>query len=315
MQTASFYLPRSSVSFGWSRDHAPALVVPSGGVLVVDAPECSNGQVQPDSTAEAIRTIDFGQVDPIGGPVFVEGAHPGDVLQVDLLELELGSYGWSANYPGSGLLPEDFPDPWLYVWDISGPRAPYVGGISVPIEPMVGIVGCAPAETGVHSVIPPRRTGGNLDAKHIGAGCTIYLPVEVEGALFGTGDPHAAQGDGEVGGSGIEAPMRITARLTVRRDIDIDFPEYEVRRPIERASAATAGYYVTTGIGPDLYEAAKGAVRRMIDRLVRTRGIEPVEAYELCSVALDLKISEIVDHPNYVVSGYLPNDLFDDRNH
>jgi acetamidase/formamidase len=312
MHQLSFHLPVSGLTFGWSRDHDPILVIPSGSELVVDAPECSNGQVQPGSTAEAIRTIDFAQVDPIAGPVYVEGARRGDVLQVDLLDLELGSYGWSANYPGSGLLPEDFPDAWLYVWDISGARAPFIGGISVPMEPMVGVVGCTPGVPGVHSVIPPTRTGGNMDAKHIGRGCTVYLPVEVDGALFGTGDPHAAQGDGEVGGSGIECPMRITMRLTVRKDLDLDHPEYEVRRPLERASAAAAGYYVTTGIGPDLFQASKGAVRRMIDRLTRTRGLEPIEAYELCSVAMDLKISEIVDHPNYVVSAFLPNDLFDD---
>lgn len=311
MHQPSFHLQLAALSAGWSRDHAPMLVIPSGAVLEVDAPECSNGQVRPGSTAETIRNLDFTQVDMISGPVYVEGARPGDVLQVDLLDLELGSYGWSANHPGAGLLQEDFPDAWLYVWDITGPRAPYVGGISVPIEPMVGIVGCTPAAPGVHSTIPPLPTGGNMDIKHIGQGTTVYLPIEVDGALFGTGDPHAAQGDGEVGGSGIEAPMRIRMRLTVRRDLHLDFPEYEVRRPLERASAAAAGYYVTTGIGSDLYEASKGAVRRMIDRIVRTRGIEPIEAYELCSVAMDLKISEIVDDPNFVVSAFLPNDLFD----
>ena len=311
MTSTSYHLPLAGVHFGWSRDHEPLLVVPSGAELVVDAAECSNGQVLPGSTAEAIRTIDFTQVDPIAGPVYVEGARPGDVLQVDLLDLEVGSYGWSANYPGSGLLPEDFPDAWLYMWDVSGARAPYIADISVPIEPMVGIVGCTPAEPGIHDTIPPRRTGGNMDVKHIGTGTTVYLPVEVDGALFGTGDPHAAQGDGEVGGSGIEVPMRITLRLTVRRDLSIDHPEYEVRRPLERASAAAAGYYVTTGIGPDLLEGSKAAVRRMIDRLTRTRGLEPIEAYELCSVAMDLKLSEIVDHPNYVVSAFLPNDLFE----
>ena len=249
-------------------------------------------------------------IDPIGGPIFVEGARPGDVLQVDLLDLQPGAYGWSANYTGEGLLPEDFPDPWLFIWDLTGTRAPFIGDISVPIEPMVGIVGCTPAAPGVHASIPPLRTGGNMDVKHIGIGTTVYLPTEVEGALLGIGDPHAAQGDGEVGGSGIETSMAITMRLTVRRDLSITTPQYEVRRPLERASAAAAGYYVTTGIGPDLLEASKTAVRAMIDRLVATRGLAPVEAYELCSVALDLKISEIVDHPNFVVSAFLPNDLF-----
>jgi len=106
------------------------------------------------------------------------------------------------------------------------------------------------------------------------------------------------------------ALLEALARLTVRRDLAMTMPHYEVRRPLERSSAAAAGYYVTTGIGPDLFVASKTAVREMIDRLVATRGLAPIEAYELCSVALDLKISEIVDHPNYVVSAFLPNDLF-----
>ncbi len=310
MAGMSFHLPADAVSFGWSRDHPPLLSVPSGAEIFVEAADCSGGQVTPASTGATIGALDMTTIDPIGGPIFVEGARPGDVLQVDLLDLRPGSFGWSANYVGSGLLPEDFPDPWLFVWDLSGERAPYVGDISVPIEPMVGIVGCTPAAPGIHSSIPPLRTGGNLDVKHVGIGTTLYLPVEVEGALVGLGDPHAAQGDGEVGGSGIETSMAITARLTVRRDLSLAAPQYEVRRPLERASAAAAGYYVTTGIGPDLFEASKAAVRAMIERLVATHSLAPIEAYELCSVALDLKISEIVDHPNYVVSAFLPNDLF-----
>jgi acetamidase/formamidase len=311
MTIGSFHLPFTGVSFGWSRDHAPLLVVPSGAEIHVDAIECSNGQIVPGSDAQTVATLDFDQVDPIGGPIYVEGARPGDVLQVDLLDLQPASFGWSANHPGEGLLPEEYPDPYLYVWELGGPRTRFVKGVSVPVEPMVGIVGCAPAEPGVHDSIPPRRTGGNMDIKHVGLGTTVYLPIEVEGALFGIGDPHAAQGDGEIGGCGIETSMAITARLTVRRDLDLRFPEYEVRRPLERPSAAAAGYYVTTGIGPDLLEAAKDAVRGMVTRLVRTRGLEPIEAYNLCSIALDLKLSEIVDHPNFVVSAFLPNDLFD----
>jgi acetamidase/formamidase len=310
MSRSTYHLPMSAITFGWDRRHEPLLVVPSGAEIVVETAECSNGQVAPSSTADAIRDIDFAQVDPIAGPIVVEGARPGDVLQVDVLELTPGSWGWSANYPGSGLLPEDFPDPWLYVWDVSGPRAPYLAGISVPVEPMIGIVGCTPAAPGPHSSIPPLRTGGNLDVKHIGVGASVYLPIEVEGAMLGLGDAHAAQGDGEVGGSGIEVPMTVTVRVKVRRDLDIQLPEYEVRRPLERRSAAQAGYHVTTGIGPDLFEASRSEVRAMIRRLERTRGLAPIEAYELCSVALDLKISEIVDHPNFVVSAFLPNDLF-----
>jgi acetamidase/formamidase len=310
MESPSFHLPRSAVTFGWSSDHAPLLLVPSGAEIVVEADECSNGQITPAATASMIRTLDFRRVDLASGPVYVEGARPGDALQVDILDMKVGSYGWSANYPGTGLLTEDFPDEWLYIWDLTGLRAPYVRGITVPIEPMAGVIGVAPSEPGIHDPIPPRNTGGNMDSRYMGPGSIVFLPIEVEGALFGIGDPHAAQGDGEVAGSGIEAPMTITVRLTVRPDLHLESPEYVVRRPLERPSAAAAGYYVTTGIGPDLLESSKSAVRRMIRRLERDHGLEPMEAYMLCSVALDLKITEIVDKPNFMVSAFLPNDLF-----
>jgi len=310
MELPSFHLPRTAVTFGWSRDHQPLLTVPSGAEVVVEADECSHGQITPGATASTIRNLDFDRVDLASGPVHVEGARPGDALQVDILDMKVGSYGWSANHPGYGLLTEDFPDAWLYIWDLTGPRAAYVRGITVPIEPMAGVVGVAPSEPGVHDPIPPRVTGGNMDSRYMGPGTTIFLPVEVEGALFGIGDPHAAQGDGEVAGAGIEAPMTITVRLTVRRDLHLESPEYVVRRPLERPSAAAAGYYVTTGIGPDLLESSKNAVRRMIRRLERDHGLDPMEAYMLCSVALDLKITEIVDNPNFMVSAFMPNDLF-----
>ena len=313
MPSPSFHLPPTAVTAGWDRDHTPVLTVPSGAVIVVEANDCSHGQITPDGPAPRIRDLDWSRMDLISGPIYVEGAMPGDVLQVDLIDLRPGSFGWSANHPGLGLLTDEFPDEWLYIWDLRGDRAPYVNGITVPIEPMAGFVGVTPAEQGVHSPIPPRPlTGGNMDVRQMGPGSTVFLPVEVEGALFGTGDPHAAQGDGEVAGSAIEAPMTITLRLTVRRDLAIHSPEYIVRRAIERPSAAARGYYVTTGIGPDLLEACRTAVRQMIRRLVRDRGLQAMEAYMLCSVAMDLKISQVVDIPNVTVSAFLPNDLFPD---
>lgn len=299
------------MSFGWSRDHVPALAIASGAEVTLDVPECSNGQVGPDATVRDFEKIDFSQIDPISGPIYVEDARPGDVLQVDVLRLVPGTYGWSANYPGTGLLSEDYPDAWLYVWDLTtGARTRYVNNIWVPVEPMIGIVGCTPAAPGVHPAIPPLSTGGNMDTKYIREGTSVFLPVEIDGALLGIGDPHAAQGDGEVGGSGIEAPMEVTVRVTVRRDLSVVAPELEVTRPLERASAAAAGYHVTTGIGPDLYAAAQAAMRSMVARVVQRYGLRGIEAYELCSVAADLKISEVVNDPNYLVSAFLPRDLF-----
>lgn len=304
-------LTRAMTSIGWDRNHAPALRVRSGDEIFVQAPECSNGQICASSTLDDFLAMDLGQLDPIGGPIYVEGAEPGDVLRVEVLELTPGTFGWSANYPGTGLLTEDFPDPWFYVWDLTtGPAAEYLDDIWVPLEPMIGVLGCTPADPGPFPSVPPLRTGGNLDTKYIREGTTVLLPVEVEGALLGIGDPHAAQGDGEVGGAGIEAPMDITVRVTVDKTRSIQFPELEIPAGIERRSAAAAGYHVTTGVAPDLREAAQEALRGMIRWLEATTALRGVEALELCSVAGDLKISEIVNDPMYVVSTFLPLDLF-----
>jgi acetamidase/formamidase len=149
-----------------------------------------------------------------------------------------------------------------------------------------------------------------MDTRQLGPGATLYLPVEVEGALFGVGDTHAAQGDGEVCGTAIEAPMTVALRLTVRRDLEIDAPEFDVARPLERPAAAAAGYHATTGIGPDLMGAARQSVERMVAYLECQHDLSREQAYALCSVAVDLRISEVVDAPNWVVSAFVPQDLF-----
>jgi acetamidase/formamidase len=159
----------------------------------------------------------------------------------------------------------------------------------------------------VHSIVPPSRFGGNLDIKHLEQGTTLFLPVGVDGALFSVGDTHAAQGDGEVCGTAIETPMRTLVRLTVRKDLHVTAPEFltpDVTTPVGRR-------YATDGVGPDLLGAARDAVRRMIDWLGREHGIAPIDAYLLHSVAIDLRISEIVDMPNYVVTAHCPLSLFD----
>jgi acetamidase/formamidase len=149
-----------------------------------------------------------------------------------------------------------------------------------------------------------------MDTRQLGPGATLYLPVEVEGALFGVGDTHAAQGDGEVCGTAIEGAMTVALRLTARHDLAIDTPEFDVTRPLERPSAAAAGYHATTGVGPDLMEATRQSIERMIAYLQSRHGLSAEEAYALCSVAVDLRLSEVVDIPNWVVSAFLPNDVF-----
>ncbi len=306
----SFHLTRSDVHFGWSRDHEPRLSVASGTVLSVETQDASDGQLGPRSTAESVAHLDPARANPVCGPVFVEGARPGDVLQVEILAVDPGSFGWTGLIPGFGLLADQFPDPWLHVWELEPHGAPFTDGITVPLEPFCGILGVAPARPGLHSPIPPRRVGGNMDTRQLRPGTTLYLPIEVEGALFGVGDTHAAQGDGEVCGTAVEAPMTVSLRLTARQDLDIGTPEFDVSGPLERPSAAAAGYHATTGIGPDLLAAARQAVLRMIDHLQRNYRLNAEQAYALCSVAVDLRISEVVDAPNWVVSAFLPKDLF-----
>jgi acetamidase/formamidase len=308
--TTSLHVLRDQAHYGWSRDHAPVLSVATGTEVGFDVQDASGGQLRPGSTAASVAELDFERVNPVCGPIHVEGARPGDVLQVDIFAVTPRSYGWTGLIPGFGLLADQFPEPWLHVWELAGGAAVFNERIRVPLEPFCGVLGVAPAEPGLHSVIPPRRVGGNMDTRQLRAGTTLYLPIEVEGALFGVGDTHAAQGDGEVCGTAIEAPMDVTLRLSVRTDLHIDGPEFDVAGPLERPSAAAAGYHATTGIAPDLMTATRQSIERMIDHLGRNHALRPEEAYALCSVAVDLRISEVVDAPNWVVSAFLPGDIF-----
>jgi acetamidase/formamidase len=312
VRTGPYKLRPDQAVFDWSIDHEPSLVVASGAEVSLDMLDASGGQLGPDATLEQFRHMDQSRTMPISGPIHIEGARSGDVLEVEILEVTTGAHGWTGQRPGQGVLTaEEFPDEWVQIWHIDGPRAPFRDGISVPLEPFPGMIGVTPAAPGHHHSDPPRNMGGNLDTRQLGAGAKVYLPVEVDGALFGIGDGHAAQGDGEVCGSAIEVPMTVSLRLTVRHDVQLDCLAYEVSRPLERRSAAEAGYYVTTGVEPDLYEAARLAVRRMVAYLAEHHRLDPQDAYGLCSVAGDLKISEIVDWPNLLVSFFMPKDVFE----
>ena len=289
----------------------PIETVPSGSVVEFDLLDASGGQLTSSSTIAELATLDFARVDQVNGPIAVDGAKAGETLQVDLLEFEPADWGWTASIPGFGLLADDFPEPAYRVTNVPsvGGRAEFLPGIRVPVVPFCGELGVAPP-TGPRSTIPPDLHGGNMDTRHITAGATLFLPVFHDGARFSIGDGHAAQGDGEVCGTAIESPMRARVRLTARPDLHLRAPEFltasgpEADRPVGRR-------YATDGIGPDLLDAARDAVRRMIDWLGREHGVAAQDAYMLCSVGIDLRISEIVDLPNYVVTAYCPLSIFE----
>jgi amidase len=293
---------------GWNNAFPPILTVAPGETITFDSRDSSDGQITPASKAADIAALDFGRINPVCGPVFIDGAQPGDAIRITIEQFVPSGFGWTANIPGFGLLADQFPDPALHLWSydrsLATPAAFSPVG-RVPLKPFAGTIGLALAEPGLHSIVPPRRTGGNLDIRDLSAGTILYLPVEVAGGLFSVGDTHAAQGDGEICGTAIESAMAVTLTLDLVRNANLAGPRFTTPGPVTRHLDA-AGYEVTTGIGPDLMSGARDAVRRMIDLLCANHGLLPVDAYMLCSVCGDLRISEIVDLPNWVVSFYFP---------
>jgi len=303
---------RDAYAFCWDNALPPALEVDSGDEVEFHVRDASGGQLHEGSTATDVAALDFSRVNPVSGPVFVKGARAGDVLQVDLLELRPRGFGWTAIIPGFGLLADEFPEPWLRISTVDREGVRFGERVTLPFRPFPGTIGVAPPEPGRHSIVPPRRWGGNIDTRHLVPGTTLYLPIGVEGALLSVGDTHACQGDGEVCGTAIESAMDVAVRASVRRDLSLNAPQLSLpargKRPDEDAAG---GYHVCTGVGPDLLEAARDAVRATIAYLGRRHGLEREEAYAVASVACDLRIHEVVDAPNWVVGCFVPLAIFE----
>jgi acetamidase/formamidase len=309
--TPTIHVARDQNHLAWDPAIPPVASVGSGEIVEFDCLDASFGQLTAESSSASLADLDFARVDQVNGPVEVAGAEVGDTLQIDLLEFAPADWGWTASIPGFGLLADDFPDGAYKVTRLAGAtdRVEFWPGIRIPVAPFCGELGVAPV-SGPLSTIPPDRHGGNMDTRHLVAGSTLFLPVFAAGARFSVGDGHATQGDGEVCGTAIETPMRARVRLTVRKDLRLTAPEF-VAAPDPHAELRNGARYATDGIGPDLMAAARDAVRRMIDWLGREHGLEPMQAYLLCSVAVDLRISEIVDVPNFVVTAHCPLGIFD----
>jgi len=301
------YFPTDQVHFTWDTGHEPVITIADGDTVVIETRDVSDNQISTDSDASAIESMDWDRVYPLAGPIRVEGAAPGDTLAVEILDLRTRGWGWTAIFPGLGLLADDFPDAYLKIFDISNGQFAFFGDeVAIPLTPFMGTMGVCPADASEVAVMPPGRFGGNMDTRQLVRGTTLYLPVEVEGANFSTGDAHGCQGDGEVCVTGLEAPMYASLRFYVEKGRSLPAPQYRTAPGPLTPRVDGGAFYGTTGVGPDLYENAQNAVRAMIDHITGITSLSPEDAYLLCSLCVDLKISEIVDAGQYIVSAVLP---------
>jgi acetamidase/formamidase len=306
------HVSNTQVHYKWNRDLPPAIEIDPGDTVIFDTPEITRNQITKDSTVEAVEKLDFGLIHQIAGPVAIRGAEPGDTLVVNIVEVKPKDWGWTAIIPGFNLLSEDeaFQTPYLKIWDLTkGNIAEFKQGIEIPFEPFCGVMGLAMAEPGEHTTVPPSRVGGNIDIRQLTNGSTLRMPVLVPGVLFSCGDCHAAQGDGEVCGTGIEVEALVTLTFDLIKRQEI--PELSFHKPGNMtASWNDKGWECRTAHGPDLWTSTQQATRYMIAYLVKEHGLTQHEAFALCSIAMDLKISEVVDAPNWIVTACLPLGIF-----
>jgi formamidase len=334
----------TSIHNRWHPALEPVATVVPGQEITFETRDGLDGQLTRDSTHADAGRLNLGLGHPLTGPVFVEGAEPGNALEVEFVSYESADFGTTAIIPGFGFLADLFPDPYLVKWEIADARArsTELPGVAVAEDMFAGVVGVAPsperleryrareealrargqpvadpfpeaatppaASEGVRT-IPPRETGGNMDVRQLVAGSRLWLPVDVPGALFSIGDLHFAQGDGEVCGTAIEVAGSVTVRFAVHDVPAPAFPAYETPGSPARRSFATLGIPVETGM--DLNAAARAALLEMIGHLERRYGFSRPAAYALCSACVDLRISEVVDVPYPLVSALLPLDVFE----
>lgn len=292
----------------WDNSVTPRLEIDPGDTVVFDCPEPC-GQITPDWNDENLANLDFAPIHALLGSVFVKDAKAGDALEVEVLNLKHKGWAWSGHLQHFGLLQEDFDFAYIHHWKLEGEKCLFgVKDIVLPFEPFCGCMGVAPEKPGRIDTIAPGNFGGNMDIRDLRVGTKAWFPIFVDGALFACGDCHSGQGNGELCGTGIESPMTVTLKFNVRKDVSVKELQFDTPSPLSKSDSG--GYHVTTANGPDLMENSKNAARYMVDWVVKTYGVSRSQAYVLCSVAADLKISEIVDAPNFIVSAYMPLNIF-----
>ena len=288
----------------WNADLAPRLIIASGDTVHFECQDSSGAQVHPAMTVDEFQSIDRGRIHALTGPVAIHGAAPGDVLQIDVLEVAHKGWGWSSIIPGLGFLKERFADPFLFHWELEADVTRSLAPATLPLRPFCGIMGVAPAEHGEFRTRPPGIFGGNMDVRELATGATLYLPVQQPGALFSCGDAHAAQGDGEVCINGIECPADVTLRFHLHKHQPLTGPLIESAPSDEQGPS-----WLVVESSIDAITAAKNATDRMIDLLIAKWNFAPVHAYLLCSVAMKLQLSQVVNEPMVTVSAAIAKSI------
>ena len=288
----------------WNNALVPRLTIDSGDIVHLVCVDSSGGQVWPGLTVEEFMAIDHEKIHALTGPIAIHGAKPGDSLAIEALEVAHKGWGWSSTIPGLGFLKERFDQPFLFHWQLDGEVSRSLVPAVVPLRPFCGVMGVAPAEPGETRTRPPGVFGGNMDVRELCAGATLYLPVLHPGALFSAGDAHAAQGDGEICINGIECPADVTLRFHLHKQRTLSGPLVETTS----AEPATPAWIVVES-ATDVLAAARAATNRMIDLLVEGLSISAVHAYVLCSAAMNLRLSQLVNEPMITVSAALPKSV------
>jgi acetamidase/formamidase len=308
---AEHALPAEPTHSRWNRALPPRLRIAPGDTVQLECVDASGAQVRPGMTVAEYLGIDRGRIHALTGPISVEGAEPGDVLQVDVLAVAHQGWGWSSVVPGLGFLKERFFEPYLFHWQLEDAVSRSLEPATVPLRPFCGVMGVAPPEDGEFRTRPPGVFGGNMDVRELCSGATLYLPVLNRGALFSAGDAHAAQGDGEVCINGIECPAGVTLRFQLHKQRSLEGPLVE--SAASPCSDPGMEAWMVVESATDATAAARAATSRMIDLLHGRWGFSELNAYLLCSVAMHLRLSQVVNEPMFTVSAVLPKSVLPPR--
>ena len=277
------YISMKDVVYKADPNNPAVLEIDSGDTVIFECKDAFNQAIR--NPEDLPVDFDMERINPATGPVYVKGAEPGDTLEAHILKIDVADQGACCIIPDFGFLAPEYTEPWTRIIPIEDGYAIFSDKIRIPIDPFPGTIIVAPKEvTHDHGTLIPQEYGGNMDSRACTEGTIVYLPIAVEGALFGVGDVHAVQGDGEVCGTAVEVDAKVTIKLVVNKKKKIERPQYE-----------TEELYMTTAWGENADEACKIALRDMVDWLVQEKELTREEAYALCSCTVDMRISQLVD--------------------